>query len=150
VPIQRINLSAYGNTSSNWAKLGDEKDSDLDGMPDNWETAQGLDPQDAGDALLDADSDGLTNLQEYAAGTDPHDTESGLKLELIRLPNGMLGMSFAGVKGRSYSLQTSLALDQEWQPLSNFFPKKNAKVSRTISPRVSPERFFRLVTPANP
>ena len=38
VPIQRINLSAYGNTSSNWAKPGDEKDSDLDGMPDSWET----------------------------------------------------------------------------------------------------------------
>jgi regulation of enolase protein 1 (concanavalin A-like superfamily) len=150
VPIQRINLSAYGNTSSNWTKAGDEKDSDLDGMPDSWEMAQGFDSQDAGDALLDADADRLTNLQEYAAGTDPHDTESGLKLELIRLGNGMLRVSFKGVQGRSYSLQASLALDQEWQPLSNFFPKTSSKVSRTISPRISPERFFRLVTPANP
>ena len=150
VPIQRINLSAYGNSSNNWTKPGDEKDSDLDGMPDSWETAQGFDSLDAGDALLDADADRLTNLQEYAAGTDPHDTESGLKLGLIRLPNGMLRVSFTGVQGRSYSLQASLALDQEWQSLSNFFPKTSAKVSRTISPRVSPERFFRLVTPANP
>ena len=150
VPIQRINLSAYGNSSSNWTKPGDEKDSDLDGMPDSWETAQGFDLQDAGDALLDADADRLTNLQEYTAGTDPHDTESGLKLELIRLPNGMLRVSFEGVQGRSYSLQASLALDQEWETLRSFSPKTSEKVSRTISPRISPERFFRLVTPANP
>ena len=150
VPIQRVNLSAYGNTARNWAKLGDEKDSDLDGMPDSWETTQGLDPQDEGDALLDADSDGLTNAQEYAAETDPHDADSGLTLEVTRLANGMLRVSFAGVQGRSYSLQASLALDQEWQPLTTFFPETSGKVSRTISPRVSLERFFKLVTPANP
>jgi hypothetical protein len=150
VPIQRVNLSAYGNTARNWAKLGDEKDSDLDGMPDSWETAQGLDPQDEGDALLDADSDGLTNAQEYAAETDPHDADSGLTLEVTRLANGMLRVSFAGVQGRSYSLQASPALDQEWQPLTTFFPETSGKVSRTISPRVSLERFFKLVTPANP
>ena len=150
LPIKRINLSAYGNTSSNWSKPGDEKDSDLDGMPDSWELAQGFDSQDAGDALLDADADRLSNLQEYAAGTDPHDKESGLKLELIRLSNGMLRLSFKGVQGRSYSLQASLALDQEWQPLNNFYPKTSGKMSRTISPRISPDRFFRLVTPAKP
>ena len=149
VPIQRINLSAYGNTSSNWNKLGDEKDSDLDGMPDSWELAQGFDSQDAGDALLDADADRLSNLQEYAAGTDPHDKERGLKLEIIRLPNGKLRLSFKGVKGRSYSLQASLALDQEWQPLNNFYPKTSGEMTRTVF-RISPGRFYRLVTPAKP
>ncbi|MBT3616198.1 MAG: hypothetical protein HN524_09465, partial [Verrucomicrobia bacterium] len=137
-------------TARNWAKLGDEKDSDLDGMPDSWETAQGLDPQDEGDALLDADSDGLSNAQEYAAETDPHDAESGLKLEVTRLGNGMLRVGFVGVQERSYSLQSTQALDQEWQPLTNFFPETSGKVSRIISPRVSRERFFKLVTPANP
>ena len=73
-----------------------------------------------------------------------------LVLTLTRLANGMLRVSFAGVQGRSYSLQASLALDQEWQPLTTFFPETSGKVSRTISPRVSRERFFRLVTPANP
>ena len=127
VPIQRINLSAYGNMSSNWNKPGDKKDSDLDGMPDSWEMAQGFDSQDAGDALLDADADRLNNLQEYAAGTDPHDKESGLELEIIRLSNGKLRLSFKGVKGRSYSLQASLELDQEWQPLNNFYPKTSGE-----------------------
>jgi hypothetical protein len=73
-----------------------------------------------------------------------------LVLTMTRLANGMLRVSFTGVQGRSYSLETSPSLNQAWQPLSNFFPETSGKVSRTISPRVSRERFFRLVTPVNP
>ncbi|MCK5612242.1 right-handed parallel beta-helix repeat-containing protein [Candidatus Pacearchaeota archaeon] len=51
-------------------------DSDNDGMPDAWETANGLDPYDGSDAVLDGDSDGLTNLQEYDSGTNPNDSDS--------------------------------------------------------------------------
>ena len=34
-------------------------------MPDAWEEAHGLDPNDAFDAKQDPDADGLTNLEEY-------------------------------------------------------------------------------------
>jgi hypothetical protein len=47
-------------------------DSDRDGMPDEWETNNGLLPNNQLDANLDPDNDGLTNLQEYQNGTDPH------------------------------------------------------------------------------
>jgi hypothetical protein len=40
-------------------------DSDLDGMPDAWETARGLNPQSAADASLDRDGDGYTNIEEW-------------------------------------------------------------------------------------
>lgn len=46
-------------------------DTDCDGMADAWETAYGLDPLSAQDALADKDGDGLPNLQEFALGTDP-------------------------------------------------------------------------------
>jgi hypothetical protein len=150
VPIRRVNLSDYGNTASNWMKLGNEYDSDLDGMPDRWEMMHELDPQSADDALLDADGDGLANAHEYAAGTDPQDAISSLTLEVTRLTNGKLRVGFAAVEGRSYSLQFSQALGQAWQPLISIFPEASGRVSRIISPGVDRARFFRLVTPANP
>ena len=44
------------------------KDSDDDGMPDKWETARGLNPNDASDGNGDDDGDGYTNLEEYLNG----------------------------------------------------------------------------------
>jgi len=41
------------------------KDSDSDGMPDEWETAHGLNPHDPADAARDRDGDGYTNIEEH-------------------------------------------------------------------------------------
>jgi hypothetical protein len=46
-------------------------DTDGDGMPDAWETANGLDPQDPADGSADADGDGYTNLEAYLASLVP-------------------------------------------------------------------------------
>jgi hypothetical protein len=40
-------------------------DQDHDGMPDDWETAHGLDPRNAADSAKDRNGDGYTNLEEY-------------------------------------------------------------------------------------
>lgn len=47
------------------------KDTDNDGMPDDWEKKYGLNPKDGGDASQDLDKDGYTNIEEFINGTDP-------------------------------------------------------------------------------
>jgi hypothetical protein len=45
------------------------KDSDRDGMPDAWETAKGLNPNNAADARLDSNGNGYSNLEEFLNGS---------------------------------------------------------------------------------
>lgn len=52
------------------------RDSDGDGIPDEWEQENGMNPNDAADASADADGDGFTNVEEYEAGTDFKDPKS--------------------------------------------------------------------------
>ena len=44
------------------------KDSDNDGMPDEWEIANGLNPNDPSDANKDCTGDGYTNIEKYING----------------------------------------------------------------------------------
>jgi hypothetical protein len=46
-------------------------DSDHDGMPDEWETKHGLNPQEASDAAGDLNGDGYTNIEDFLNGLDP-------------------------------------------------------------------------------
>ena len=41
------------------------QDTDGDGMPDAWETINGLNPNDASDANGDITGDGYTNIEKY-------------------------------------------------------------------------------------
>ncbi|MEW6355381.1 MAG: pectate lyase [Planctomycetota bacterium] len=46
-------------------------DSDHDGIPDEWETAHGLNPNDPSDGPKDKDGDGYTNVEEFLNETQP-------------------------------------------------------------------------------
>ncbi len=74
--------SAYSSTVSDTPFV----DTDNDGMPDAWETSNGLNPA-VNDAAGDLDGDGTSNLNEYLTGRKPNkadsiDTNAILRLEL--------------------------------------------------------------------
>lgn len=51
-------------------------DTDEDGLPNDWESKFGLNPNDPSDADKDSDGDGFTNAEEFAAKTLPNDKSS--------------------------------------------------------------------------
>ncbi len=84
-------------------------DSDLDGMEDEWELANGFDPTRREDAVEDADGDGHTNLQEFLAGTDPHDPLNVLKIEPPQIIAQKMQIRFPTVIGKYYRVEKSNA-----------------------------------------
>jgi hypothetical protein len=61
------------------------KDSDGDGMPDDWEKAHGLNPNDPSDANGDLNGDGYTNIEKFINGLDP----KGPKVDWTNLKNNV-------------------------------------------------------------
>ncbi|MGC4017416.1 MAG: DUF1800 family protein [Luteolibacter sp.] len=74
-------------------------DTDRDGIPDAWETANSLNPNSAADATLDPDNDGLNNRDEWRAGTDPHnpDTDGDGAKDGLEVAQGTNPLSAASV-----------------------------------------------------
>ena len=68
IDTQSDDKSAVGSPNFPWPdyKTYDVPvDSDGDGIPDDWEKAHGLNPNDASDANKDINGDGYTNLEKY-------------------------------------------------------------------------------------
>jgi len=123
-------------------------DEDGDGLPDDWETAHGLNPT-VNDAALDPDHDGMSNWQEFLAGTDPQNAASVLRLNLAQIAN-MPTLQLNAVSNHSYSIQ--------WRPdlatgtWSNFLAVPAVATNRVINIPVNvpntPANYFRVATPA--
>ena len=101
-------------------------DTDGDGMPDIWEIANHLDPNDPGDASLDPDGDGMTNLEEYLAGTDPGSPSSRLQLRIdaVNMPDDSIGivLQWDSVINKTNDLFRSTNLFAGFLPLCTNIP----------------------------
>ncbi|MFO1460558.1 MAG: lamin tail domain-containing protein [Verrucomicrobiota bacterium] len=126
-------------------------DSDSDGMPDDWETAHGLDPR-TDDSGLDPDQDGFSNLDEFLAGTDPKNAASSLAVEAFASDNGTVSIRFQAVAGRTYTVQRRKSLTAEEWTLAQQVPAResNGTVTLPAGTLSDGDRYFRILTPAIP
>lgn len=110
------------------------QDSDLDGLPDAYEKAQGLDPETAADADLDADQDGQTNREEFAGGSDPNKATSRFGIESITLDPAQPGfarIAFTALPGRVYSVMGS-PTGEFWTLLDEFAASEEGPERQSI------------------
>ena len=129
---------------------GPGADTDGDGMPDEWERVQGLDPN-TNDAAADPDHDGRSNLEEYRAGTAPLNPASVLRFETVeRGVADEIRLGFTIPADRTYRVEYHDANGAAgWFVLVTFPP---AGTSRSVTVPDHPEpgavRYYRLAVPA--
>ncbi|MBA4387971.1 MAG: hypothetical protein C0404_08310, partial [Verrucomicrobia bacterium] len=106
-----------------------DPDDDNDGVPDVWESANGLNPRYASDAGQDGDGDGMSNLAEYVAGTNPRDARERFHCSVFGVQGGAFRLSFQTVTGRLYGViyRTNL-FESVWHDLTNNVPGTGGQV----------------------
>jgi hypothetical protein len=161
--LQRVAGVAFGDDPINWQSAAPTAgqlnagalavDTDLDGLPDEWELAHGLDPGDPNGAngpLGDPDGDGANNLQEQLAGTDPGDARSRFAIESISLASGVT-LVFQAVSNRTYTVQFTAAPDTgAWQKLFDVSARPSNRLEIVTDAAGLADRFYRVVTPQQP
>ncbi|MBL9168130.1 MAG: hypothetical protein JNN07_10350 [Verrucomicrobiales bacterium] len=80
-------------------------DTDTDGLPDDWETRYGLNPNSAADAGIDSDSDGMGNLDEFEAATDPKNPQSRLALSSVEIVGADVRLRFQAQRWKAYQVE---------------------------------------------
>jgi hypothetical protein len=137
-----------GNTSTlTFGTLVSSVDGDFDGMPNAYETANGLNPG-VDDAAGDDDGDGQSNLAESHAGTDPQSPHSRFgPLEIVMTPGGAevtLADAQAGLNYR-FDVSDDLVI---WRPLAFGLVPAVAGPLTVLDPAVLGESraFYRAVT----
>ena len=129
--------------------LTPEFDADSDGIPNGWEQAHGLDPLNPDDAAADNDGDGMSNLQEYLAGTNPNNAASRFAITSLALTNGHVRVNWSAVGGKSYVVQTNLALGAGFADASPVItvPGTSETVTNYLDSGLlanNPARFYRV------
>ncbi len=156
--LQRRSVISSGNNPVNWyaaaptSGQASTPDRDADGMPNEWELAHHLNPDDPNDAAEDADGDGVSNLQEYRAVTDPRDPTSVLKFIVVTRQGDGLHLGFPVIAGRAYTVQARDDLTHSWMHLREVSSSLTNGVVDVLDSTTtnSPHRFYRLATPALP
>lgn len=129
----------------------DTRDADGDGMPDGWETTNGLSPDSAvgnDGPAGDPDGDGQSNWNELLAGTAANDSNSALKITaVVRNVAGAFVVTWPSVPGKTYQVLYADAPGGSW---SGDWPQVTAGTGETtlsykdVTVGTATKRFYRV------
>jgi hypothetical protein len=146
VSLRAATSQGISGTSNSFDVVAPPLDSDGDGMPNAWETSNGLSTS-VNDASADKDFDGQSNLAEYHAGTNPGDSRSMLKvLSAAAAPAGQVTLTWASVPGQVYRVMHSTAL-AGWTEISGtrrIATSSTESATFTDPAPAGPRAFFRV------
>jgi hypothetical protein len=139
-----------GNVNSATAYLAVLADQDGDGLPDEWELAHGLDPNDPADGSIDNDADAMTNVAEYLAGTDPNNAQGCLQLTSLRAESGAIGFRFVAMSNHTYTAQFRDGFAHgPWHRLADLTASATNRTVEITDPTGTngTQRFYRVISP---
>jgi hypothetical protein len=137
-----------GGSQSTFAPFALVPDTDHDGIPDSWESANGFDPYNPDDALLDSDGDHLTNKDEYLAETNPQAADSALTIQIQRLSTDTQVLAFTAMSNKTYAIEFRDDFSRPWEALAEFGAvRTNRLIQLTNGIGEADKRFYRIVTP---
>lgn len=142
-PIWTGNYSAMIYDYITWIKsVIVDYDSDMDGLPDWWETLYGGDAtsMEPDDHL---DSDGFANYEEWLADTIPTDGNSFLKITEYTNANSLV---FSSSSNRKYQVQYRtdfMDTNELWQTEADWFDGLSPQTEQSVATSTS-NRFYRV------
>jgi hypothetical protein len=126
-------------------------DDDNDGLPDDYEIANGLSPTNAAGvngASGDKDGDGMPNDREFASETAAGDGADVLRIEQISYSNDQADVTWRTRPGVDYKLQGAYGLEAEpasWTDLTGFRTALSTNDAHTEHPAAEvSNRFYRV------
>lgn len=120
-------------------------DLDGDGMPNQWETDNGLDPTSSGDKFGDLDGDFFVNLFEYRADTSPTNANEFLHIQQTTFPaTNTTHFTWSSEPGLQYLLQSNTNTGPGWVTQAVIPASGTGTTSTTLTNLPANTMFFRV------